>query len=111
MNRSVDNISEAAYHASHQPVGRKVISTTALLPLFHESVHLVAMAKQSMDVVRKDVQHLNPGQTPVVTYDQPFVRHCQAANPVEVLRDVWRRHVYYDDWWPAHRYDRSEDPG
>ena len=25
-----------------------------------------------MDVVRKAVEHLNPGQTPVVTFDQPF---------------------------------------
>ena len=28
--------------------------------------------KHSMDVVRKVVQHLNTGQTPVVTFDQPL---------------------------------------
>jgi len=41
-------------------------------PLFHESAHTVAMVKHSMDVVRKAVQYLNAGQTPVVTFDQPF---------------------------------------
>ena len=30
------------------------------------------MIKHSMDVIRNAVQHLNPGQTPVVTFDQPL---------------------------------------
>ena len=48
------------------------ICTTALLPLYLDSAHTVAMIKHSMDVVRKAVGHLNPGQTPVVTFDQPL---------------------------------------
>ena len=71
VNQSVD-MSWAAYHASHQSAGRKVICPSALRPLFHESAHTVAIIKQSMDVVRKAVQHLNAGQTPVVTFDQPL---------------------------------------
>jgi len=30
------------------------------------------MIKHSMDVVRNAVQHHNPGQIPVVTFDQPL---------------------------------------
>ena len=61
MNQSVDNMSWAANHASHQPAGRNVICSSALLPLFHDSAHTVAMVKHSMYVVRKAVQHLNTG--------------------------------------------------
>jgi len=71
MPETVDNMSWAAYHAS-QPSGRQVICSSALLPLFHENAHTVAMIKHSMDVVRKAVHHLNAGQTPVLTFDQPL---------------------------------------
>ncbi|KAJ8385807.1 hypothetical protein AAFF_G00181630 [Aldrovandia affinis] len=30
------------------------------------------MIRHSMDVVKNAVEHLNPGQTPVVTFDQPL---------------------------------------
>ncbi len=30
------------------------------------------MIKQSMDVIWNAVEHLNPGQTPVITFDQPL---------------------------------------
>ena len=45
---------------------------TSLLPLFLESVHTVAMIKHSFCIVKSAVKHLNPGQTPVLTYDQPL---------------------------------------
>ena len=47
-------------------------SSTALLPLFLDSAHTVAMIRHSMDVVKNAVEHVNPGQTPVVTLDQPL---------------------------------------
>ena len=50
----------------------RAICPTSLLPLFLESAHTVAMIKHSMNVVRNAVEHLNPGQTPVVTLDQPL---------------------------------------
>ena len=40
------------------------------LPLFAECVHCLAMIKQAITVVMKAVQHLNPGQTAVVAFDQ-----------------------------------------
>ena len=44
----------------------------ALLPLFLDNAHSVAMIKHSMDIVRTSVQLLNPGQIPVLTADQPL---------------------------------------
>lgn len=66
---SSENISWAAYHAKN---GDQVITPTALLPLFQECAHSVAMIRHSMDVVKSAVENLNPGQTPVVTFDQPL---------------------------------------
>jgi len=67
-----DNTSWAAFHASRQPPGARVVCPTSLLPLFLESAHTVAMIRHSMDVVKNAVKRLNPVQTPVVTFDQPL---------------------------------------
>jgi len=48
------------------------ICPTTLLPLFLERAHIVAMIKHFMDVVRNAVEHLNPGQIQMVTFDQPL---------------------------------------
>lgn len=66
------NVSWAAYHAQNQESSDRIITPTALLPLFHESAHTVAMIRHSMDVVKRAVVHLNAGQTPVLTFDQPL---------------------------------------
>ncbi|XP_065894959.1 uncharacterized protein [Dysidea avara] len=42
----------------------------ALLPLFLDSAHSVAMIKHSMEMVKTTVQYLNPGQTPILSADQ-----------------------------------------
>ena len=67
-----ENISWSALHASRQPQLARTISPTALLPLFLDSAHTVAMIRHSMDVVKNTVEHVNPGQTPVATLDQPL---------------------------------------
>ena len=67
-----ENTSWAAYHARHQDPKQPVITPTSLLPLFQESAHTAAMIRHSIDVVRNAVQHLNPGQTPVLSCDQPL---------------------------------------
>ena len=70
--RTGENISWSAFHASRQPQLAQTIRPTALLPLFLDSAHAVAMIRHSMDVVKNAVEHVNPGQTPVVTLDQPL---------------------------------------
>ena len=65
-----DNASWAAFHVSRQSQEGRVICPTALLPLFLNSAHTVAMIRHSIDIVTKAVNRLNPGQTPAVTFDQ-----------------------------------------
>ena len=62
----------AAFHASRQTPGIRATCSIVLLPLFLESAHTVAMIKHSLEVISKAVGHLNPGQSPVVTFDQPL---------------------------------------
>ncbi|XP_038062580.1 uncharacterized protein LOC119733071 [Patiria miniata] len=67
-------LSWAAYHASRQqeltPPPPPAIN--ALMPLFPDSAHSVGMIKHSMNVVSAAVRHLNPGQVPILTADQPL---------------------------------------
>ena len=65
-------ISWAAYHASLQAPIVDPPATIALMPLFLENAHSVAMIKHSMNVVKEAVQHLNPGQVSVIAMDQPL---------------------------------------
>ncbi|KAJ7384068.1 hypothetical protein OS493_024082 [Desmophyllum pertusum] len=64
-----DFISWAAFYASLQPSPVHQVDIVALLPLFLENAHSVAMVRHGMDVVNDVVQHLNPGQTPVIFMD------------------------------------------
>lgn len=43
-----------------------------MLPLFRECSKSPAMIRHTMDVVKQAVEYLNPGQIPVVTFDQPL---------------------------------------
>jgi hypothetical protein len=67
-------VSWAAYHASKQsaPVDPSSVAITSLLPLFYDEAHSVAMIRHSMDVIKRAVDILNPGQVPVITVDQPL---------------------------------------
>ena len=71
LNRG-DYIGWAAYHASQQPSTNDPRCLCALLPLFFEKAATFAMIKHGMDVQRKAIQYLNPGQIPVTTFDQPL---------------------------------------
>ena len=67
-----DYISWAAFHASRQTVSSDPTDIIGLLPLFPEKTCTVAMMKHSMDLNRKSISFLNPGQTPVQTADEPL---------------------------------------
>ena len=72
---SLDNnefISWAAYHASQKPQVPEPVSIGALLPLFYENAHTVAMIKHGMNVIKKAIHHVNPEQIPVMAVDQPL---------------------------------------
>ena len=65
-------VSWSAYHANIQTTVIPPAAINALLPLFLENAHSVAMIKHSMDIVKTSVQYLNPGQIPVLAADQPL---------------------------------------
>ena len=48
------------------------ISRIALLPLFNDHAHTPAIISHSMYFLKKITEYLNPGQTPVITVDQPL---------------------------------------
>ena len=64
-------ISWAAFHANRQE-GIPETMKTAILPLFTESSNSPAMIKHAMSITNAVVKHLNPGQIPVITLDQPL---------------------------------------
>ena len=68
---STDWVSWSAYHAALQQEER-LAAISALLPLFTDSAHSVTMIKHSMTLVQAAIQHLNPGQTPVLSAHQPL---------------------------------------
>ena len=68
-----DYISWAAFHASKSlPMDEIQVTINALLPLFYESAHSVAMIKHGMNIFKQITEELNPGQTPVMVVDQPL---------------------------------------
>lgn len=42
-----------------------------MMPLFHDNAHSLAMVKH---IIMKATQHVNSGQIPVLTVDQPLLR-------------------------------------
>ena len=80
-------VSWSAYHARLQPedaVSGSDVALASLLPLFSEEAKSVAMIRHSMDVVKKSVEILNPGQIPIITVDQPLfavAKHIQWSWP------------------------------
>ena len=68
-----DMISWAGYHATNDNSEHvRPKAKTALLPLFREAAHTVSMVKHGMELVKTNTDFLNPGQTPVITVDQPL---------------------------------------
>ncbi len=63
-------ISWSAYHADTHRAVIPSAALNALLPLFLENTHSVAMIQHSMNIVKAAVQHLNPCQIPVLAADQ-----------------------------------------
>ena len=66
-------ISWAAFHAIRTAAVTNVPpDISCLLPLFQEEAKSVAMILHAKNTVKSSVEFLNPGQTPVITCDQPL---------------------------------------
>ncbi|KAK3737069.1 hypothetical protein QZH41_013876, partial [Actinostola sp. cb2023] len=65
-------VSWAAYRASKTPLSTHQPAIIALLPMFTENAHSLAMILHSMNVIRSAVCHVNLDQIPVIAFDQPL---------------------------------------
>ena len=75
-------ISWSAYHASHQSGIVCPKGSTELLPLFEDSAHSCAMIRHPTTITMAVIHHLNPGQIPVLTCDQPlYAIQCTTPRP------------------------------
>ena len=66
------NISWSAYFSSLQVSAPKPPAIITLLPLFRDGAHSPAMVKHGMNIIKQVTIHVNPGQIPVLTVDQPL---------------------------------------
>ena len=68
------NVPWSAYFPNLQDPVSKPPAITAILPLFRDVSHTpaTAMVKHGMDIIQQATEHVNPGQTPVFTVDQPL---------------------------------------
>ena len=77
-------LSWASYHAHHNTDLTVTPSVNAMLPLFPDESSSPAMLRHCLDVIQEAVQHINPGQVPVVNVDQPLfakMKQIQWAMP------------------------------
>ena len=72
-----------------------------------EYAHCLAMIKQARTVVMKAVQHLNPGQTAVVAFDQPLYALAKEIQMDESRHDGRREAGGYA-WGTPHRVSSSQ---
>ena len=61
-----------AFHASNQEGTSNIPTPVALMPLFRDASHSFAMIMHCMKTNKAATEFLNPGQTPVLTMDQPL---------------------------------------
>ena len=74
-----EKLSWAAYHAccSEEEASSHRKSLSCLLPLFHEYSKSIEMLRHGMDIMKKTVDFLNPGQVPIINADQPLYAVCK----------------------------------
>ena len=74
------SLSWSTHHASMHRGQAFEVSITSLLPLLRDQAHSVATIRQVMDKVKGIVDHLNPGQIPIIAANQPIyaiAKHIQ----------------------------------
>ena len=71
-NEQGENIHWAAYHASKSNGLQREKVINAVLPLLYEAAHSAAMILHGLNIVIMTTNSLNPGQMPVVCFDQPL---------------------------------------
>ena len=65
-------VSWGAFHSSNLSSSPSASAISALLPLFPDQAKSIAMIRHAMDIIKLSLNHLNPGQVPVIALDQPL---------------------------------------
>ena len=65
-------LSWSAYNAKYVTNINIIKSISSMLPLFKEDSHSVSLMTHAMQLIEKVTNFLNPGQTPVLVFDQPL---------------------------------------
>ena len=76
-------VSCAGFHASRHQQEPHAVALNALMPLFYENAHTVAMVKHGVGVIKNAIHHVDPGQIPVMAVDQPLyaLASCVSMSP------------------------------
>ena len=96
----------AAYYASLSPHVVNPPSISAILPLFYEKAASISMVKHGLDIIKMVTQYLNPGQLPVLTFQEPIfalAKYIQWSRPTEYGEDNFlvmfgRLHIEMNSW-------------
>ncbi len=83
------NISCTAYDASRTPESNLLPSINVMLPLFAEAASSSSMLRHCFDVIQAAVQHVEPGQIPVICIVQPLL--------AKLKQSQWSMHSQYGD--------------
>ena len=67
-----EQISWSGFHASKQKGKFSPICSQGIYPVFYNTAATLSMIRHGMDVIKKSVSFLNPGQIPVMVGDQPL---------------------------------------
>ena len=69
----IEQPSWAAFHSRRESQVHKLKEDiSALLPIWRDDSKSPATIKHSLDVIKRAIEFLNPGQTPVTAFDQPL---------------------------------------
>ena len=82
-----DNVSWAAYCASNQPLMDCLPCITSVLPIFQNKVSTSPIIYHAMTIIQRANETLNPGQTPVITLDQPLYAIAKGIQNTEFNED------------------------
>ena len=95
-----DYIFVSAHFASLQSQAARSQAITALLPLFDENAHTMAMIQHSMKIVKEGVASVNPNQTPVIAMEQPLFAIAKQIHWEKT--DLYgEEKICCHDGWPA----------
>ena len=104
------SVTWAAFRASLSPTPVDPPVLNSLLPLFYEKAARLSMIKHGMKITKRITSHLNPGQIPVTTFDQPLFALTKAVQWCWPTLVFALDHIHYARLVPVHISDMKSLP-